>query len=1454
MSFSVKENKILFNNSPINIKGINWFGLETEVYCLHGLWEVTFDSLISFIIKNKFNAIRVPLSLEVMLNLDTIKIASVDLSINPKFKDFTVGQFMDYFVDYCANKGLLVMFDFHRFVGKGSITQLWYSDEYPESKVIEGWTNVVKRYMKYPNVFAIDLKNEPHGPCTWGSGDQSTDWKSAAERIGNSILAINPKLLIVVEGIESYNGIGSWWGGNLAGVSSSPVNLSISDRLVYSPHVYGPSVSMQPYFTDPTFNNMPPIWDRDFGYITKNKIRPLLIGEFGGWLKKENNDDAWQDKITTYIKENNISFFYWCLQPNSGDTGGILSDDWTTPVDAKLRLLEKASPNPTMFTSFKGNPQGNPQSDVNYKDKFMKLYNKIHNPSNGYFNSEGIPYHSVETLMVEAPDHGHQTTSEALSYYLWLEVEYGRLTKDWRPLEKAWNVIDTMMIPNEQQQPSNSGYNAGSPATYASEYDNLRDYPSKLRPDIPVGNDPIYNDLSQTHGNRVYGMHWLKDCDNFLGFGDSPGKSAYFNTFQRGREESVWKTVPQPSMETLKYGKASSGYLELFNKSDNNNYSQQYKYTNAPDADARAITAIYWAKKFADSQGGSSIVNDLVKKSSVMGDWLRYSMFDKYFKPIGCQDINAKGNDYNSAHYLLSWYYAWGGPMTPQGWAWKIGCSHSHFGYQNPFTAYILSKVSSFNSNLSSSGLIDWNKSFMRQVQLYYWLQSSEGAIAGGVTNSYKGSYEKYPSNMPTFFGMIYTEHPVYAEPPSNGWFGFQCWSMERIAEYYHETKDNMVKNLLDKWCSWANKNIDFKDKTKVRIPSSLEWVGMPDSSFNSDSSIPGKNSNLKVKISAMNNDIGIMSCFARILIYYGKTVNNNEYIKSAKQLMDYVLLQEDNLGYSIEESRPDYVNKTGASYTTGFNTPVYVPSDFQGKMPNGDTIDSNSTFLSLRSNYKNDKNWSKIQKAIDTNTIPKFKYHRFWGQVEVAKALSLLDYVNNPLPITNPTNPLPTTPVDPKPDPQPIPTNPSPSNQGNNISITIQETGGWQSSGKTYHQVDVIFKNNSSSVIKDLVFSVKADGIDNFWNCEKSGDQYKFPKWMIDNGGLKANESFKAGFIVYNSLPIVSVNGNNNQQNPTPIPVDPKPDPKPTPIDPSPVNNNTPLVVKNPTKNTIKVYNYLKDITGKKMLTGVYNNDQFEYVKDQIGSYPAIYGFDFMRYSSGYTNFDGLPKDSEVTDWINFIKKTKSIATACWHWNPLVPELNRAEYWKGFYQTYPFENYYDILTKDIDYIASKLKIFKDADIPVLWRPLHEIGNSQWFWWHRRGSDQYVKLYRYMYDRFTNKHGLTNLIWNWCPNHSYDNSQNAYYPGDDVVDIVAIDYPETWRYNECKKTAPNKLIALGEVGIKDMYNHIAKFNEAPWTYCVAWPSDGLDPKSNGSQMTKDTFGNDKCSNAPTINY
>lgn len=144
----------------------------------------------------------------------------------------------------------------------------------------------------------------------------------------------------------------------------------------------------------------------------------------------------------------------------------------------------------------------------------------------------------------------------------------------------------------------------------------------------------------------------------------------------------------------------------------------------------------------------------------------RYSLFDKYFKKIGnCYPASgcAGGTGKESAHYLINWYFAWGGSYNAQyGWSWRIGDGASHFGYQNPLAAYALANDAALKPK-GATAVDDWSKSLQRQLELYEYLQTSTGPFAGGVTNSWKGHYDTPDSDLlnDTFYGMFYDWEPV---------------------------------------------------------------------------------------------------------------------------------------------------------------------------------------------------------------------------------------------------------------------------------------------------------------------------------------------------------------------------------------------------------------------------------------------------------------------------------------------------------------------------------------------------------------------------------------------------------------------------------------------------------------------------------------------------------------------
>ena len=332
----------------IILRGVNWFGAETESHVPHGLWKRDYKQMLAQIKSLGYNLIRLPFSLE---GLRSSQVSSIDYSIgsNRELEGKTPLQVMDSIIEAASNQGLLILLDCHR-LNTQRIGELWYGDNFSELDWITSWIQLAKRYKNQPNVIGADLKNEPHGKASWGSNIILTDWRLAAERAGNVILGVNPDWLIVVEGVEknvpNQKLENHWHGGNLEGVLEYPVRLTNPRKLVYSAHEYGPGVFNQPYFSDPKFpKNLTRRWKIGFYYISRQNLAPIFIGEFGGRkVDKTSIEGIWQHKIVKFIRKKKLSFAYWSWNPNSADTGGILLDDWQTIDIPKQKLISRILP------------------------------------------------------------------------------------------------------------------------------------------------------------------------------------------------------------------------------------------------------------------------------------------------------------------------------------------------------------------------------------------------------------------------------------------------------------------------------------------------------------------------------------------------------------------------------------------------------------------------------------------------------------------------------------------------------------------------------------------------------------------------------------------------------------------------------------------------------------------------------------------------------------------------------------------------------------------------------------------------------------------------------------------------------------------------------------------------------------------------------------------------------
>jgi aryl-phospho-beta-D-glucosidase BglC (GH1 family) len=218
---------------------------------------------------------------------------------------------------------------------------------------------LAERYAGNPTVIGADLHNEPHGPARWGSGEPSNDWRLAAQRAGNAILTINPNWLIFVEGVETGQSGHYWWGGNLSDAGIFPVRLDVPNQLVYSPHDYPASIHAQPWFDDSRFpRNLARIWDKNWGYLVRQNITPILLGEFGSKLATQ-CDRQWLNELIRYLnntcgvgletKHQGMSWAWWSWNPDSSDTGGILKESWKAVDQSKINALAPA------LLGFRGN-------------------------------------------------------------------------------------------------------------------------------------------------------------------------------------------------------------------------------------------------------------------------------------------------------------------------------------------------------------------------------------------------------------------------------------------------------------------------------------------------------------------------------------------------------------------------------------------------------------------------------------------------------------------------------------------------------------------------------------------------------------------------------------------------------------------------------------------------------------------------------------------------------------------------------------------------------------------------------------------------------------------------------------------------------------------------------------------------------------------------------------------
>lgn len=366
---SVKGNKIVDKNGKeVWLTGCNWFGYNTGTNTFDGLWACDLNTSIASIADHGFNLLRVPISSELIKNWSNGNYPTANF--NQATNSYLVGmnslEIFDYVVGQCRANGLKIMIDIHcaKTDAMGHNKPLWTDGDISEKDYLDTLAWMAKRYKNDDTIIAFDLENEPHGKpnesprAKWDNSKDSDNWKYIAEKAANSVLKQNPNVLVMVEGIEIYpidtkkNGNFSstnsadyyfnWWGGNLRGVKDNPIDLGkYQNKLVYSPHDYGPAVYQQPWFKSGyNYNSLyKDCWHDNWFYIQEDGIAPLLIGEWGGYMTEPNL--TWMTHLRKFIKTNKINHTFWCFNANSGDTGGLVKDDFVTWDTEKYNFVKE---------------------------------------------------------------------------------------------------------------------------------------------------------------------------------------------------------------------------------------------------------------------------------------------------------------------------------------------------------------------------------------------------------------------------------------------------------------------------------------------------------------------------------------------------------------------------------------------------------------------------------------------------------------------------------------------------------------------------------------------------------------------------------------------------------------------------------------------------------------------------------------------------------------------------------------------------------------------------------------------------------------------------------------------------------------------------------------------------------------------------------------------------------
>lgn len=383
--------------SRVKLVSAGWYGFEEGNYAPAGLDRQPLSAIVSQFKALGLNSVRLLWATDTWNSNPVVPNSA--LAANPSLQGLHLRDLMDRVVNELARQGIMVVLDNHVSTPIWCCSgtdgnALWWEDYSPatppnwagmtaaqreqlfqqgQASWEQAWQNIIIRYSArgsdpQPAVVGADLRNEPRNDTTlginsiWGGAGTPDyeNWPQAATAAGNQLLAINPNLLIMVEGINYSVYLGGFDdntdlpanpanGGH--GVAGYPVVLNVPHQLVYAPHNYS-------WDTGTSAAKLGQWW----GYLLTNPayLAPVWVGEFGTCDTNATNcltattQGTWWQTITGYLKSTDADWSYWAFNGTkvngSPETYGLLNPAWTgealPALTQSLRALEPFAQHP----------------------------------------------------------------------------------------------------------------------------------------------------------------------------------------------------------------------------------------------------------------------------------------------------------------------------------------------------------------------------------------------------------------------------------------------------------------------------------------------------------------------------------------------------------------------------------------------------------------------------------------------------------------------------------------------------------------------------------------------------------------------------------------------------------------------------------------------------------------------------------------------------------------------------------------------------------------------------------------------------------------------------------------------------------------------------------------------------------------------------------------------------